>query len=120
MRWRGRRSTAKRRDVALILPDYCARIAVLDFDSFPVGPQGAALAGPLPDEAQRAVRRGFGGGQLLRRSPPAARKFDVVVVVAPLEIVARYEAPFRAAGMNPGLVDHVVLAALELAPEAGR
>ena len=25
----------KRRDVALILPDYCTRIAVLDFDSFP-------------------------------------------------------------------------------------
>src|SRR5260370_41083619 len=25
----------KRRDMALILPDYCARVAVLDFDSFP-------------------------------------------------------------------------------------
>src|SRR5690348_15943878 len=25
----------KRRDVALILPDYCTRIAVLDFDGFP-------------------------------------------------------------------------------------
>ena len=25
----------KRRDVALILPDYCARISVLDFDGFP-------------------------------------------------------------------------------------
>jgi hypothetical protein len=39
--------------------------------------------------------------------------------VAPLEIVARYEAPFRAAGMNPGLVTTSALAALELAPEAG-
>ena len=44
---------------------------------------------------------------------------DVVVVMAPLEIVARYEAPFRAAGMNPGLVTTSSLAALELAPEAG-
>ena len=46
-------------------------------------------------------------------------KTDVVVVMAPLEIVSRYEAPFRAAGMNPGLVTTSSLAALELAPEAG-
>ena len=39
--------------------------------------------------------------------------------MAPLEIVSRYEAPFRAAGMNPGLVTTSSLAALELAPEAG-
>src|ERR1700722_14020279 len=25
----------KRKDVALILPDYCTRVAVLDFDNFP-------------------------------------------------------------------------------------
>jgi hypothetical protein len=43
----------------------------------------------------------------------------VVVVMTPLEIVARYEAPFRAAGLNPGLVTTSCLAALELAPEAG-
>ena len=47
------------------------------------------------------------------------KKMDVVVVMAPLEIVSRYEAPFRAAGMNPGLVTTSSLAALELAPEAG-
>ena len=46
-------------------------------------------------------------------------KVDVVVVMAPLEIVSRYEAPFRTAGMNPGLVTTSSLAALELAPEAG-
>src|SRR5437764_9066855 len=27
--------TRKRRDAALILPDYCARLSVLDFDAFP-------------------------------------------------------------------------------------
>src|SRR5262245_7488070 len=26
---------SKRRDVALVIPDYCTRIAVLDFDDFP-------------------------------------------------------------------------------------
>ena len=44
--------------------------------------------------------------------PAADKKLDVVVAVAPLEIVARYEAPFRAAGMNPGLVTTSCLAAL--------
>src|SRR5438445_5401744 len=29
----------KRRDVALILPDYCTRVFVLDFDSFPSDPK---------------------------------------------------------------------------------
>src|ERR1700704_869984 len=28
-------TNGKRKDTALILPDYCARVAVLDFDSFP-------------------------------------------------------------------------------------
>jgi hypothetical protein len=42
-----------------------------------------------------------------------------VVVMAPLEIVSRYEAPFRTAGMNPGLITTSSIAALELAPEAG-
>jgi hypothetical protein len=51
--------------------------------------------------------------------PAAAKKMDVVAVLAPLEIVARYEAPFRMAGLNPGLITTSSLAALELAPEAG-
>jgi type IV pilus assembly protein PilM len=48
----------------------------------------------------------------------ADKKVDVVVVMAPQEIVARYEAPFRAVGMNPGLVTTSSIAALELAPES--
>ena len=34
-----RNGKSKRRDVALILPDYSARIAVLDFDNFPTDPK---------------------------------------------------------------------------------
>ena len=55
----------KRRDVALILPDYCARIAVLDFDSFPGDAKRTGVADPVPVEAERAVRRGIGGDELL-------------------------------------------------------
>ena len=114
----GTQANRKRRDVALILPDFSARIAVLDFDSLPHRPQGAGLADPLPPEAQRALRRGIRRPELLGAAGEKG-KTDVVVVVAPLEIVSRYEAPFRAAGMNPGLVTTSSLAALELAPEAG-
>ena len=41
-------------------------------------------------------------------------KQDVVAAVAPVEIIARYEAPFRAAGMNPGFVTTSSLAMLQL------
>jgi type IV pilus assembly protein PilM len=47
------------------------------------------------------------------------KKYDVVVVVAPIEIVARYEAPFRAAGLNPGLVVPSAIASLHLLEPAG-
>jgi hypothetical protein len=51
--------------------------------------------------------------------PAAGKKCDVLSVVAPLEIIARYEAPFRSAGLNPGLVTTSILATLEMAPDAG-
>jgi len=47
------------------------------------------------------------------------KRADVVVVLTPSEIVARYEAPFLSAGWNPGLVTLSSLAALELAADTG-
>jgi hypothetical protein len=51
--------------------------------------------------------------------PGPNKKVDVVVVMAPLEIVSRYEAPFRAAGLSPGMVTPSGIAALELVPDTG-
>ncbi len=111
-------ASAKRKEVALILPDFCTRIAVLDFDSFPSEPKEQAalirfrLKRSLPFDAESAA--------LSYAAQPALRKhIDVVAVLSPQEIVARYEAPFRAAGLNPGLVTPSSMAALELAPESG-
>jgi type IV pilus assembly protein PilM len=108
----------KRRDVALILPDYSTRLAILDFDEFPSGAEEQLalvrfrLKRSVPFDVESAALSYFvqtaGGG-----------KIEVVTCVAPLEIVSRYEAPFRASDMNPGLVTTSALAALELAPEAG-
>lgn len=114
----GTQSARKRRDVALILPDFSTRISVLDFDSFPSDAKEQAalirfrLKRSVPFDVESAAMSYF---------PQNAghKKVDVLAVMAPLEIVARYEAPFRALGMSPGLVTTSSIAALELAPENG-
>jgi type IV pilus assembly protein PilM len=114
----GGSGTRKRKDVALILPDFSTRMAVVDFDEFPSDPKDQLslirfrLKRSVPFDVELAavsywVQMG------------ANKRADVLVVLAPLEIISRYEAPFRAAGMNPGFVTTSVVSALELAPEAG-
>src|ERR1700689_1979990 len=108
----------KRKDVAVILPDFCTRVAVLDFDGFPTDAkeQDALVRFRL----KRAVPFDVESAALSYYAQASSQKhIDVVVVVASLEIVSRYEAPFRTAGMNPGLVTTSSIAALQLAPEAG-
>ena len=108
----------KRRDVALILPDYSTRIAVLDFDSFPADAKEQLslvrfrIRKSVPFDVESAAIS-------YCVQPAEGKKADVVVVVAPLEVVSRYEAPFRAAGMNPGLVTASSLAALNLVADNG-
>jgi type IV pilus assembly protein PilM len=113
----GTQAARRRKDVALILPDFSARISVLDFDSFPtdVKEQGALIRFRLKRSVPFDVE--FAAMSYWVQTA-ADKKVDVVVVMAPQEIVARYEAPFRAVGMNPGLVTTSSIAALELAPES--
>ncbi len=114
----GTQAARKRKDVALILPDYSTRIAVLDFDNFPSDPKEQASL--IRFRLKRSVPFDVDSAALSYcAQPPLNKHIDVVAVMAPLEIVSRYEAPFRAAGMNPGLVTTSSMAALELAPEAG-
>jgi type IV pilus assembly protein PilM len=108
----------KRKDVALLLPDFSTRMSVLDFDTFPSDAKEQAalirfrLRRSVPFDVESAA---------LSFCPQNSghKKVDVLAVMAPLEIVARYEAPFRAMGMNPGIVTTSSMAALELAPENG-
>jgi type IV pilus assembly protein PilM len=114
----GTATPRKRKDAALILPDYSTRIAVLDFDSFPS--DAAQQLSLIRFRLKRSVPFDVESAAVSYFAQPAAgKKVDVVVAMAPLEIVARYEAPFRSAGLNPGLVTASSLAALELAPEDG-
>jgi type IV pilus assembly protein PilM len=103
-----------RRTAALILPDNSMRVAIVDFAT-------------LPDkEEERLALIKF----RLRKTLPfdideAALSYyvqpgnKVLAAVAPVEIIARYEAPFRAAGLHPGLVTSSSVAMLELLPVKG-
>ncbi len=108
----------KRRDAALILPDYSTRISVLDFDNFPSDHKEQLalirfrIRKSVPFDVESAAISYFA-------QQSEGKKYDVVVVVAPLEVISRYEAPFRAAGINPGLVTTSSLSALNLIEEGG-
>jgi len=91
----------KRRDAALILPDLCARVSVLDFVDFPTDPKEQLslvrfrMKKSVPYDVESAALNYFP-----QAGAENGKRYDVVVAVVPLEIVARYEAPFRAAGMS--------------------
>ncbi len=110
----------RRRNAALILPDACARVWVLDFVDFPSDAKEQIsliqfrLKKSVPYDVESAALSYYPqapGGK--------TKKHDVVVAVAPMEIVSRYEAPFRAAGAEPGFVTTSALASLDLVNETG-
>jgi type IV pilus assembly protein PilM len=102
------------RKAALILPDHTVRISVLDFDSLPEKEEerrsllNFRLRKSVPFDVDEAALSYF---------PQDGKK--VLVALAPMETVAHYEAPFRAAGLHTGLVTVSSLALLDLMPPAG-
>ncbi len=113
-------AAGRRRRAALILPDYCSRVTVLDFEAFP---SSAAEQAPLIRfRLKKTVPFDIDAAALSYHTQPAARgkgRVEVVAAVTPLEILARYETPFRAAGFHPGLVTTSLLAALRLVKPGG-
>ncbi|MBM3735670.1 MAG: hypothetical protein FJW39_07770 [Acidobacteria bacterium] len=104
----------KRRDAALILPDYCARVAVLEFESFPGEPEDQLQL--VRFRLKKAVPFDLDTAAVNFHAFKAGKRFEVVVAAASVEIVARYEAAFRAAGYAPGFVTTSMLAAMDLMP----
>jgi type IV pilus assembly protein PilM len=109
----------RQRRAALILPDHSARVSVLDFDVFPAKVEDQLpllkfrLKKTLPYDIDSAVISYF--IQPLTK----AGKHEVVAVATPLEVVARYEAPFRAANVHCGVVTISHLAMLDLVSPSG-
>ena len=104
----------KRRRAAVILPDYATRVNVLDFDSFPSAHEEQLslirfrLKKTLPFDIDSAAVSYYA------QPAPKGKKLEVVAVVVALEIIARYEALFRAMNFQPGEVTTSGLAALNL------
>src|SRR5579885_1076032 len=103
----------KRRPAAVILPDYAARVTVLDFDSFP-SPAEEQLSlikfrvkKTIPFDIDSAAVSYF-------VQPSNKKRIEVLVVTVAVEVIARYEALFRSAGFHPGVVTTSTLAALNL------
>ncbi len=103
-----------RRTAALILPDNAMRLAVLEFDSLPEKEEERLalvrfrLKKTVPFDVDKAA---------VSYHLQAGNK--VLVAVTPAEVIAQYEAPFRAVGFLPGLVIPSALAVLELLPGTG-
>jgi type IV pilus assembly protein PilM len=106
-------NSKKRRPAAVILPDYAARVTVLDFDSFPSAPAEQIslikfrIKKTIPFDIESAAVSYF-------VQAPANKRIEVVAVTVALEVIARYEALFRGAGYQPGVVTTSMLAALNL------
>ncbi len=106
------------RRAALVLPDFCARVTVLDFDTLPSKPdeQQALIRfrvkKTLPFDVDSAVL------SYAVQPRPHARKLDVLAAAVSLEVASHYEQPFRAAGFQPGLVTVSALSALALPDSA--
>ena len=109
----------RQRRAALILPDHSARVSVLDFDVFPAKPDDQLpllqfrLKKSLPYDIDSAVISYF------TQPMTKAGKHEVVAVATPLEVIARYEAPFRAANVHAGIVTISHLAMLDLVSATG-
>ncbi len=109
----------RRRNATLILPDHSARVQVLDFDSFPdTADEQRAL---VRFRVKKSVPFDVDSAAVSYHVQPATDggKIEVIAAVSSLEIVARYESAFRAAGFQPGLVTTSALAALNLMPSSG-
>jgi type IV pilus assembly protein PilM len=112
----------KRRPATVILPDYAARVSLLDFDSFPSSPEEQL---PLVRfRVKKTIPFDIDSAAVSYWAQPAStkagvKKVEVVAVTVAMEILARYEAVFRSANLHPGEVTTSGLAALNLYSAGG-
>ena len=113
---------AKRRPAAVMLPDYCARVSLLDFDSFPASAEEQLAL--VRFRVKKTIPFDIDSAAVSYWAQPAsiklgAKKIDVVAVTVAHEILARYEAVFRSVNLHPGMITTSGLAALNLFHASG-
>ncbi len=104
----------RRRPAAVILPDYAARVSILDFDSFPSGPEEQLSL--VRFRVKKTIPFDIDSAAVSYFVQPGTnkKKIEVLAVTVAMEVMARYEALFRSAGYHPGVVTTSALAALNL------
>ncbi len=109
----------KQRRAALILPDHSARVSVLDFDHFPDKPEEQLPL--LHFRLKKSLPYDIDSASISYYNQPLTRtgKHEVLAVATPLEVIARYEAPFRAANIHAGVVTISHLAMIDMVPVTG-
>ena len=105
----------RRPDMALILPDNCSRLTVLDFDSL-TGDARERLK-LIRWRLKKTVPFDVETARIAYRTWPAANGVAVLVAAGPAEIIRQYEAPFDQRGLWPGHVSLSTCAALNLLPD---
>jgi type IV pilus assembly protein PilM len=105
------------RDVIAVLPDAAVRVVLLDFEKLPTNREEAEgvvrfrLKKSLPFDVDKA--------KVSYQAQPSSTGMHAIAAVALTSVVEEYEAAFRAAGYNAGVVMPSMLAALGAA-EADR
>lgn len=106
----------RRRTAAVLLPDYAARIVVLDFENLPANAQEQESL--IRFRVKKSVALDVDSA-ILRYFPQTNPRsgYDVVVVIAAPEVLAPYEALFRNCNLHAGFITISCLTALELVQE---
>ena len=110
----------KRKDAALLLPDNCARLAVLEFETLPSdsGERLTLIRWRLKKSVPFDVDTAAVSYQM-QRSAAGSSAVSVLVAVSPAEVIGQYEAAVRRAGLLPGHVSVAVAEVLNLVEESG-
>jgi type IV pilus assembly protein PilM len=101
---------SRSRDVIAIIPDASVRVMMVDFDTLPSDPEEALgvvrfrLKKSLPFDVEKA--------KISFHAQKVKDEVKVVAAVALASVIDDYEAAFRSAGFNPGVVLPSMLAAL--------
>src|SRR5580765_4273658 len=98
------------RDVVAVLPDAAVRVVLLDFETLP--PKREEAEGVVRFRLKKSLPFDVDKAKVSYHVQPSNIGVRVIAAVALLNVIEDYEAAFRQAGYEPGVVMPSMLAAL--------
>jgi type IV pilus assembly protein PilM len=98
------------RDVIAVLPDAAVRVVLLDFETLP--PKHEEAEGVVRFRLKKSLPFDVDKARVSYHAQPSRGGVRVIAAVALLNVIEDYEAAFRQAGYEPGVVMPSMLAAL--------